>query len=274
VLVDGLQKMGWNRLGVGVLRSPSELVVAVALFRQQIELRPVPRQLPSRGSATVAGRLLRGHAEPQLIVTAPAGVVRMLPLRAQGAAFEATFLCFQGDGRYQVEVMGKDRTGPDVLANFPVYCGVAPPAHIAALDEREEDNPDPADVEQELLALINREREVAGLPPARWDNRLAAIARSHSREMAAGDFVAHVSPTTGDAEARVRRAGLAPGLLAENVGAAHGARQAHRGFMASPGHRANIVNRYVTHVGIGAAVARNANGPASLFVTQLFAAGL
>ena len=75
-----------------------------------------------------------------------------------------------------------------------------------------------------------------------WDNRLAAIARGHSRDMVSADFVAHVSPTTGDALDRVKRAGLSFPLVVENVGQEGGVQQAHRGFMASPGHRANVLN--------------------------------
>jgi uncharacterized protein YkwD len=91
--------------------------------------------------------------------------------------------------------------------------------------------------------------------------------------MAGNHFVAHVSPTTGDAANRVHRAGLKAALVTENVGEAYGARQAHAGFMASPGHRANVINPQLTHVGIGVVVPREGRG-SSLFITQLFASGL
>jgi uncharacterized protein YkwD len=88
--------------------------------------------------------------------------------------------------------------------------------------------------------------------------------------MVSGGFVAHVSPTTGDAVARVQRAGLAFPLLVENVGQEGGVQQAHRGFMSSPGHRANVVNPRLTHVGIGVVIKRAGGAP--FFVTELFAA--
>jgi uncharacterized protein YkwD len=268
-----LKRGGWNRFGVGVLRREQDMVMVLAFWEQMLELGPVPRALPSGGAARIEGRLLGDLHSPQLVVTNPAGHVRGLPLAKKGAAFQANLICVAGDGRYQVEVMATDARGPGVLANFPVYCGVDPPVDLSAYDEEEGDEQDPAGAEQEMFALINNERLAAGVPPLAWDDRLAAIARSHSRDMASNRFVAHVSPTSGDAAARVRRAGLTTRLVTENVGEAYGARQAHSGFMASPGHRANVINRQLTHIGIGVVVPREGRGN-SLLITQLFAAGL
>ena len=141
-----------------------------------------------------------------------------------------------------------------MLANFPLFCGVDPPVDVAAHDEDDPDDIDPAQAEQELFALINNDRRAAGLLPLVWDNRLAAIARSHSRDMAENRFIAHVSPTTGDTETRVRKAGGRYDLVLENVGQEGGVRQAHQGFMHSPGHRANVLNQHATFIGIGVVV--------------------
>ena len=46
----------------------------------------------------------------------------------------------------------------------------------------------------------------------------------------------------------------------------------HEEFMASPGHRANIVSDLPTHIGIGVVRTENADGIPSFFVTQLFVA--
>ena len=40
--------------------------------------------------------------------------------------------------------------------------------------------------------------------------------------------------------------------------------------MASPGHRDNILNRAITHVGVGVAVGREEAGSVSLYFTQVF----
>jgi uncharacterized protein YkwD len=201
----------------------------------------------------------------------PGGFVRALPTTvAKDGTLKTDLRCQSGDGRYQVEVLASDRTGPTVLANFPVFCGVRAPLDISAYEEDEPEDLDPADAEQELLALINQARLAAGLKDLIWDNRLAAIARAHSRDMQTGNFIAHISPTTGDPMARVKRAGLNFGLVVENVGSESGIQQVHRGLMASPGHRANIVHPRLTRVGIGVVVKKGGGAP--LIVTELFVA--
>jgi uncharacterized protein YkwD len=203
------------------------------------------------------------------VITMPGGFVRRVPLSVRGDAFESEIRCAYGDGRYQVEMVASDATGPLVLANFPVFCGVQPPADIAAHDDDDPAGIDAAVAEQEIFALINNERRTAGLFPLIWDDRLGAIARAHSRDMAGNNFIAHVSPTTGDTEQRVRRAGLRFGLILENVGQEGGVRQAHQGFMNSPGHRANVLNFKATHVGVGVVVNHGRGAP--VVVTEMFA---
>jgi uncharacterized protein YkwD len=157
-----------------------------------------------------------------------------------------------------------------VLANFPVYCGVAPPAvtprgagvRIAKVTAEE--------AERQMLALINRDRQRAKMPPVTLDEKLAAVARAHTRDMVENDFVGHVSPRTGTAMDRVRRAGLTPTFVSENVGRGYTAEEAEQGFMSSPGHRANIVDPRPRKVGIGIVFAAPVGDTTPMFVTQLF----
>jgi uncharacterized protein YkwD len=260
----------WNRMGVGTHRDGAMLTTVVLMWEQHIELGPVPRRLPSEGGATLRGRFLRPTGGPQVVITMPGGFVRRVPLSVRGETFESEIRCNYGDGRYQVEMVASDATGPLVLANFPVFCGVPAPSDIAAHEDDNPDEIDPQVAEQEILALINQDRRSAGLLPLRWDNRLAAIARAHSRDMAENRFVAHVSPTTGDTLSRARRAGLTFPLILENVGQEGGVRQTHHGFMNSPGHRANVLNARATRVGIGVVVTRR-RGDAPVVVTEMFA---
>src|SRR4029079_11229637 len=128
-----------------------------------------------------------------------------------------------------------------VLANFPVFCGVEPPPAAPRSAGVQPATADAAAAEQQMLALVNRDRRAAGLAPVKLDEHLADIARAHSREMAGDDTVFHVSPRTGTALDRVPKAGLAPHIVLENVGGAYSAEEAESGFLASPGHRSNIV---------------------------------
>jgi uncharacterized protein YkwD len=172
-----------------------------------------------------------------------------------------------------LEIEGDDGHGPAVLANFPLYCGVEPPARVAASANDVTRHQDSAEAERELLVLLNRDRETAGLPALTRDARLQEIARGHSREMARTGEVVHVSDKTGGAVDRVRAAELSPmpRTLAENVGRAFSTAEVERGFMGSPGHRANILNASITHVGIGVATGQAEGGVVPMFFTQLFA---
>jgi uncharacterized protein YkwD len=274
-LAEVLQQGAWTRLGIGLDRRPQESVIVIALWEQLVEMRPIPRSLPAGGRARIDGRVLSRHRNVQLVVTAPAGTVGLARLAVDGASFRGEVACGTGDGRYQVEIVGSDESGPSVLANFPVYCGFAPPAELKVEPERRESFRDTAEAEQALLGLLNHTRKVAGLRPLAWDDRLARVARAHSDEMARTGVVAHVSPKTGDAVARVRDAGLNPTFVGENVGRAHSIKGAHQGLMASPGHRANILHRSPTHVGIGVVpVTLDQGRTLLLFVTEVFAAGI
>ena len=53
---------------------------------------------------------------------------------------------------------------------------------------------------------------------------------------------------------------------AENVGRGWSMAQVHQAFLGSSGHRANILNRRMTHIGVG--VAQSSNG--EYFVVQAF----
>jgi uncharacterized protein YkwD len=272
--IPGVFKMGdWRRIGVGVKRGADETIVVVALQPQNLELGPVRRQVPSRGTLTLVGRLLGRFSKPTVLLAAPNGAVRNLALAARKGRFELTVACDAGDGAYQLEVEGDDGNGPGVLANFPIYCGVQPPTRMAVTGNDVTRRLDPADAERELLSFVNRDRVAAGLPPVQRDVRLQEIARSYSREMARTGEVVHVSPKSGVAMDRVRAAHVSPlpRTLAENVGRAFSTVEVENGFMGSPGHRANILNPAMTHVGIGVAVGHAEGGAVPLFFTQLFA---
>jgi uncharacterized protein YkwD len=272
--IPGVFKMGdWRRMGVGVKRGSDELIVVLTLQPQNLELRALPRRLPSRGTVTLVGRLLGRFSSPGVLVAAPRGGVRHLAMSARKGRFELTVACDSGDGVYQLEVEGDDGHGPGVLANFPLYCGVEPPARVALTSNEVTRSQDAAEAERELLALVNRDRAAAGLPALLRDARLQEIARGHSREMARTGEVVHISDKSGGAVDRVRAAHVspAPRTLAENVGRAFSTVEVENGFMGSPGHRANILNPDMTHVGIGVVAGQAEGGVVPLFFTQLFA---
>ena len=219
------------------------MVSVVAMWEQLIELRPLPRELASGEQGAPA------RAVPAPLPRRPGGGHHAQRRRAAAArwsikddAFEADLRCNFGDGRYQVEMLASDAGGPLVLANFPVFCGVQAPREIVAHEEEAEEI-DPAEGEQELFALMNHDRRAAGLHPAglgQPPGRHRPLAQPRDGQPAVrGPRLAH--------HRRRRRPGCGPpasafSLVSENVGQEGGIKQAHKGFMGSPGHRANVLN--------------------------------
>jgi uncharacterized protein YkwD len=111
--------------------------------------------------------------------------------------------------------------------------------------------PDPA-AEEQMLTLVNRERQQAGLRPLQPDQPLRLVARSHSAEMFELHYFAHNSPVSGSPLDRLRRAGIDFVVAGENLAYAPNVQIAHEGLMNSPGHRANILRPEFGRVGIGA----------------------
>ncbi|MFJ8632175.1 CAP domain-containing protein [Streptomyces sp. NPDC093568] len=119
----------------------------------------------------------------------------------------------------------------------------------------------------EVVDLTNRERARAGLHPLAVDPALTGAAQAYSTDMAVRAFYSHTSPEGTQPWDRAAAAGSRMRTIGENI--ACGQRSAGEvvdGWMNSPGHRANILKRDFTHIGIGFA----GGGPAGTYWTQLF----
>ncbi len=123
-----------------------------------------------------------------------------------------------------------------------------------------------------LLELVNRERESAGQQPLKFSARLAVIARGHSYDMAIRRYFAHDSPDGGSPADRIRGVGLAYEQIAENIymedvhDAAGMPERAVKSWLASPGHRENMLSPAFRETGLG--IAKSADGKS--YVTQDF----
>lgn len=112
-------------------------------------------------------------------------------------------------------------------------------------------------VEQELVNLVNKQRAAAQLPALRVNARLLLAARNHSVNMARQGTGAHVLDGKGPGE-RLRDVGYRARRWGENIAwGARTAQQVMAGWMQSPPHRANILQRGVDEIGVGMAVAGN-----------------
>ena len=116
-------------------------------------------------------------------------------------------------------------------------------------------------VRRATLCLVNRARRRHGLRPLRPNRKLRRAAQRHSMNMVREQFFAHVDPEGRTEVDRIIAAGFAkpnqPWALGENIawGTGRLATPANivRAWMASPGHRANILRRDYKRIGIGIA---------------------
>ncbi|MGW2326999.1 CAP domain-containing protein [Streptomyces sp. NPDC001700] len=121
----------------------------------------------------------------------------------------------------------------------------------------------------EVIALTNAERATARLAPLAPDPRLTTAAQAHSDDMVARDFYSHTSPEGGQPWDRAATAGATHRGIGENIACGQrGPAEVVRGWMNSPGHRANILKADFTHIGIGYATGSRAG----TYWTQLFGA--
>jgi uncharacterized protein YkwD len=106
-------------------------------------------------------------------------------------------------------------------------------------------------------ALINSDRAGAGLAPLAWNGCLAGVAAENAQRMAAAGAISHA-----DGPSRNLGCGLGSAQGGENVGYWSGGindGQLNSMFMASPGHRSNIMGPY-RYVGTAWVVAPNGHG--------------
>lgn len=126
-----------------------------------------------------------------------------------------------------------------------------------------------AQMETRVRQRINEVRQEQGLEPLQANERLAKVARAYSQEMATKNFFSHVDPEGDGPAERVRAGGLSYRIVAENLFKSTNAPEpvplAVKGWMASPGHRENILRGGVTETGVG--VWREGD---TYYITQLF----
>ena len=117
---------------------------------------------------------------------------------------------------------------------------------------------------RDVLARINTARSqarqcggrrYAAAPALRWSEALAGIALGHSADMARHDYFDHRGRDGAEVAQRASRAGYRWQRIGENIAAGQGDdAQAVAGWVASPGHCANLMNPGFTEMGAAYAV--------------------
>jgi uncharacterized protein YkwD len=132
------------------------------------------------------------------------------------------------------------------------------------------------------LCLINEEREAHGESALQPNAKLTRVAQGHSEDMASEDYFSHVAPDGETPLERIRASGY---IASSRVGYEVGENIAWgtlwlaspqsivNAWMASPGHRANILDAHYRETGVGVSPhppASLAGGQAGGIYTQDF----
>lgn len=182
-----------------------------------------------------------------------------------------------------------------VCAAIIVSCAPAGRVQGPPAVQRPQPRVDASSLARRIHQLINQERQKHGLVQLSWNDALARIARGHSRDMAMRGYFSHDSPEGSDFSDRYRREGFTCALrvgttvygggenifqnnLYDSVTTVNEkayydwnteeqiAKTTVQGWMASPGHRKNILTPHWRTEGVGVHL-----GPAEkIYITQNF----
>ncbi len=105
---------------------------------------------------------------------------------------------------------------------------------------------------QRIVELVNLRRAEAGIGPVTVDPVLMSCAQQYSETQAAMGRLSHTGPDGSTPGQRLRRCGYNWRHFGENLAAGYvNADEVVAAWMASPGHRKNILNPRVREIGLG-----------------------
>lgn len=107
-------------------------------------------------------------------------------------------------------------------------------------------------LEEEILRLVNIERNKAGIKSLVLSSELSSVALLKSEDMAIFDYFDHTSPNYGSPFEMMTTMGISYKAAGENIAKGYKtAESVVQGWMDSPGHKANILNPLFGKMGIG-----------------------
>jgi uncharacterized protein YkwD len=125
---------------------------------------------------------------------------------------------------------------------------------------------------ESVVAAMNRERAAHGLGPLRLESRLSLAAEDRVDDMIRKRYFDHVSPDGVQPFTWVRKRGYRYSMVGENLALGYRSGQSVvTGWMNSPGHRENILQRGFDEVGIAVVEASPMRGYRAPLVVALYA---
>ncbi|MGW2965189.1 CAP domain-containing protein [Streptomyces sp. NPDC001220] len=105
-----------------------------------------------------------------------------------------------------------------------------------------------------IVQLVNAERSKVGCSALTLNTTLSKVAQAHSEDMARHQNMSHTGSDGSSPGDRITSAGYTWSAYGENVAYGYATpEQVMAGWMASPGHKANILNCTFKEIGVGLA---------------------
>ncbi len=192
------------------------------------------------------------------------GVVMLIVILSVSISAATTHTVVKGDTlwsiavRYQVGLSEIKSANPQISNYDLIYPGQA--INIPQIDTSI------TAYEQEVVRLVNEERAKNGLNALTYDWQLGRVARYKSQDMKDNGYFSHTSPVYGSPFQMMKSFGISYRTAGENIARGQATpRAVVSAWMNSQGHRANILNKSFTHIGVGYV-------PSGKYWTQMFIA--
>lgn len=241
---DGVRTCG---VATGKMKDGSDVVAAIAVDAAA-KLEPLPTRARTGQWLTLNATMLVPATGARVVLLAPGESPRTIPSSYSNGKIVARFAPNR-PGAFTVQVLADLSSGPRPVLEASVFADTAPPPFMPDLSAPGEEAAGNDRGEVALTKMVAALRKEQSLPPLQRSAALDKIARAHVEEMRKANKVAH-DVGDGDPVARFEAAGIRAKETGENVANAQTVKLAHRALYASPSHRANLLKRDFTHVGI------------------------
>jgi uncharacterized YkwD family protein len=124
-----------------------------------------------------------------------------------------------------------------------------------------ENNAAAGSYEMQVVDLLNKERAVQGLPALKYNAELSKVAEAKAADLRDKNYFSHTSPTYGSPFDMMKAFGIKYTAAGENIAKGYmNPESVMKGWMNSPGHKANILNSSFTEIGVGYVSGSNGTG--------------
>ncbi len=165
-------------------------------------------------------------------------------------AFSATYTVQPGDSMWKIAVKYQVGLSEIIAANPQIKNpSLIYPNQVLTIPQVSQTV---TSYEQRVIDLTNQRRAQNGLPALKANWQLSRVARYKSQDMHDKRYFSHTSPTYGSPFTMIRNFGINFSAAGENIAIGQATPEAVvNAWMNSSGHRANILNRNYTQIGVG-----------------------